>query len=105
MTNIMSMGQIFEPLRESIALRSEKAGKFVRCPMCLGFWVGLFWSILGMGVLGVPMFTTRVPVDWGYVEAWSLAGKYFADGCIASGTTWILYVLCCAVAGPEYEKL
>jgi hypothetical protein len=44
-TQILIFGSIFDDIRPS----TGTLGKLFRCPMCLGFWVGLFlWGINGM---------------------------------------------------------
>lgn len=41
----LSIGKIFEPTREWIKERSEWGYKFIKCPMCLSFWIGAITSI------------------------------------------------------------
>ena len=42
LTQILVYGKIFDPLRP----KSGKLGQLLECPMCTGFWVGLFlWSV------------------------------------------------------------
>ena len=42
LTQILVYGKILDPIRP----RSGKLGQLLECPMCTGFWVGLFlWSV------------------------------------------------------------
>jgi len=42
LTQILVYGKIFDPIRP----KSGKLGQLLECPMCTGFWVGLFlWSV------------------------------------------------------------
>lgn len=51
-TNIVTSGKLFESLRKSIESRSKMAGYWIKCPMCLGFFVGVAWRLGGIGVDG-----------------------------------------------------
>ena len=69
MTNIACFGKVFSWLRHAIdRLGVRTLSEFVRCPMCVGFWVGLAVSLAGYGVTH-PFF----------------------DGCMASGTSFLLH--------------
>ncbi len=42
LTQLLVYGKIFDPIRP----KSGKLGQLLRCPMCTGFWVGLFlWFV------------------------------------------------------------
>jgi len=42
LTQILVYGKILNPIRP----KSGKLGRLLNCPMCTGFWVGLFlWSV------------------------------------------------------------
>ena len=42
LTQILVYGKIFDPIRP----KSGKLGQLLECPMCTGFWVGLFlWFV------------------------------------------------------------
>ena len=97
MTNIITMSRLFKLVRDRFERLSKKAGIFIKCPMCVGFWVGLLWSLLEFGPVSRGL--------WNFKFEISFFINLFADACISSGISWILYVLCCAIAGPEYEKL
>lgn len=44
LTVILVSSTILESARGFVARRSGFLGKLINCPMCLGFWVGLFGS-------------------------------------------------------------
>ena len=80
-TNILSGSKLLKPLRDWLLHSMRWLGELVDCYMCTGFWVGLSWSFLGLGTCNELRF---YPVD--------LIGLV-ADGCLASGTTWIIFVV------------
>ena len=42
LTQILVYGKIFDPIRP----KSGKLGQLLKCPMCTGFWVGIFlWFV------------------------------------------------------------
>ena len=42
LTQILVYGKIFDPVRP----KSGKLGQLLKCPMCTGFWVGIFlWFV------------------------------------------------------------
>ena len=44
LTQIIVYGKIFKPFRPT----NGKLGELFKCPMCAGFWVGIFlWSVNG----------------------------------------------------------
>lgn len=43
-TIIITIGTIFEDIREKISEKSSVLGKLINCPMCTGFWVGFFFG-------------------------------------------------------------
>jgi hypothetical protein len=42
---ILKYGSILKPIRDFLC-KKEILMKLFKCSLCLGFWVGLFWSIL-----------------------------------------------------------
>lgn len=68
MTLILVYGSIFNAIRPT--------HHFFHCPMCVGFWVGVFlWSING--------FTELFNFDYNFINAFLL-------GCLSSGTSYTL---------------
>lgn len=45
-TVIITAGSIFEGIREKVSSFSPALEKLINCPMCTGFWVGLFFGII-----------------------------------------------------------
>ena len=43
LATILRVGRPLRPLREWMSRRSSWISEFLHCPMCLGFWAGLFW--------------------------------------------------------------
>lgn len=43
---ILTKSYIFEYFRDLVELKNKHLGVFVRCSMCVGFWIGLFYSLL-----------------------------------------------------------
>ena len=68
-TNIVCFGRILAPLRAGVdRLKVDTLSEFVRCPMCVGFWVGLGVGLAGYGV-----------------------AHPFLDGCMSSGASFLLH--------------
>ena len=75
LTQILVYGSIFNPIRPT----KGKLGELFRCPMCLGFWVGLFlWSLNSQ--------TELFSFDYSPLTAILL-------GCLSSGTSYIIAML------------
>jgi len=75
LTQILVYGSIFESLRP----KEGKLGELFRCPMCMGFWVGVFlWLIKD--------FTTLIIFDSSIVTG-------LFCGFVSSGVSYILSML------------
>ena len=75
LTQILVYGSIFNSIRPT----EGKLGGLFHCPMCMGFWSGVFlWS--------VNHFTDLFTFDYSPVTALLL-------GCMASGTSYVLNML------------
>ena len=71
MTQILVYGTIFNKIRPE--------HHFFHCPMCVGFWIGVF--LVGInGHTGLFTFDTSVI-------------NYFLLGCVSSGTSYVLCTL------------
>ena len=79
LTQILVYGSIFEKQREYILERSEWFGKLVHCPMCTGFWVGVF-------LFGINEFTELFTFDYNIANLLIL-------GWLASGTSYIISMI------------
>lgn len=72
LTQILVYGSILNPIRPV----KGKLGELFKCPMCMGFWVGLFlWSI--------NPYTQLFSFDESPVTAFLL-------GCVSSATSYVL---------------
>lgn len=76
-TTIVTSSKLFRPLREWLARRSPALGNWIRCPMCLGLWVGAGWAVLGLWP------RTGLPVGL----------EHLAAGCASSGFCWVVHVV------------
>jgi len=75
MTFILVFGSIFRPLRPT----TGKLGELFHCPLCTGFWVGVFlWSVNGA--------TELFNFEYNLINA-------FICGCVSSGTSYFLSML------------
>jgi len=72
MTYILVYGSIFNPIRP----KKGKFGELFKCPLCLGFWVGVFlWSI--------NLYTELFTYDYNIINALLL-------GSLSAGTSYFL---------------
>ena len=75
MTYILLYGSIFNPVRP----KTGKFGELFRCPLCMGFWVGVFlWSI--------NLFTELFTYDYNLINALLL-------GSLSAGTSYFLSMI------------
>jgi len=71
LTQILVYGSIFDKIRPE--------HHFFHCPMCMGFWTGVF-------LVGINRYTELFIFDNNIVN-------YFLLGCLSSGTSYILCTL------------
>tara|TARA_R110002020_G_scaffold35134_5_gene106190 strand:+ start:1708 stop:2016 length:309 start_codon:yes stop_codon:yes gene_type:complete len=75
LTFILVFGSIFNPIRPT----AGKLGELFHCPLCTGFWVGVFlWSLNGA--------TELFNFEYNLINA-------FICGCVSSGTSYFLSML------------
>jgi hypothetical protein len=75
MTYILVYGSIFDPIRPT----AGKLGKLFCCPLCMGFWAGVFlWSLNGA--------TELFNFEYNLINA-------FICGCVSAGTSYFLSML------------
>tara|TARA_B100000085_G_scaffold280102_1_gene304477 strand:+ start:459 stop:785 length:327 start_codon:yes stop_codon:yes gene_type:complete len=80
LTQILIYGTIFNKIRpKKDWLRGF--GELFHCPMCMGFWVGVF-------LCGVSCYTQLFTFETSLMNLFIL-------GCVSSGTSYILNVLFC----------
>ena len=78
LTQILVYGKIFDKLRPT--KNHEKMWTILfHCPMCMGFWVGIFLFLING-------FTELFSFDYNIVNT-------LICGCVSSGTSYILSVL------------
>jgi hypothetical protein len=69
-TNIITFSRLLRGMREWIEKRSEMAGHWIKCPMCIGVPVGAGWSLAGLspgsgfGPLGDALVAAAVSSSW-----------------------------------------
>jgi len=75
LTFILLYGSIFNPIRPT----KGKLGELFHCPLCIGFWAGIFlWSING--------YTELFTFEYNLINA-------FICGCISAGTSYFITML------------
>ena len=79
MTQILVYGTIFENQRDWIMEKSDWFGTLIHCPMCTGFWVGVF-------LFGINGFTELFNFDY-------TIANLFICGCVSSATSYVLAML------------
>ena len=88
-TNIVVFGKIFESTRfffttwgNEPKLKFHNIAKFISelisCPMCFGFWVGVFLNIF---------FYSPIANIYGLNQIYSI----FFDAVLSSGSVWVIY--------------
>ena len=78
LTQILLYGSIFNKIRPSKEWLSG-FGKLFHCPMCMGFWAGVF-------LFAINPFTELFTFEYKLANAFIL-------GCLGSGTSYLLSVL------------
>jgi hypothetical protein len=89
MTQLLVYASIFNKIRPS----KEWLGGFgdlFHCPMCMGFWVGVF-------LCGINDFTELFTFEHAVVN-------YFILGCLSSGTSYVLNMIV-GDCGIKIQKL
>jgi len=78
MTFIIVYGKIFEDIRPEKDY-SKKWNTLWNCPLCIGFWVGVF-------MFSINEFTELFTFEYNLFNA-------FLCGCISSGTSYLLSMI------------
>jgi hypothetical protein len=79
MTQILVYGTIFENQRNWIMEKSDWFGALIHCPMCTGFWVGVF-------LFGINGLTELFNFEYNIANLLIL-------GCLSSATSYALNVI------------
>ena len=79
MTQILVYGTIFENQRNWIMEKSDWFGTLIHCPMCTGFWVGVF-------LFGINGLTELFSSEYNLINPLLL-------GCLSSGASYLLYAI------------
>lgn len=72
LTQVLCYGSILNPIRPT----KGKLGELFKCPMCMGFWVGMF-------LCGVSPYTELFSFECSIIN-------YILLGFLSSGTSYIL---------------
>ena len=84
-TQIVTGGKIFQPLRALLAKLSATAGYWIKCPMCFGLPVGMIVAAIGLW--------PRLEIGTTVLHGWfGYAADLFIAGVVSSGTCWTAHV-------------
>ena len=75
MTQILVYGKIFDSIRP----QGGKLAELFECPMCMGFWIGVF-------LFGINGLTELFNFEYNFINAFLL-------GCLSSGTSYVLNMI------------
>ena len=78
-TTIVVYSHVFKFIREPVSKKSDWLCELVHCPMCMGFWVGVF-------LCGINKHTELFNFDCTLVTA-------FICGCISAGTSYLINMM------------
>jgi hypothetical protein len=105
LTNVVSGSSLVAPIRDWLSSRKSTTflGKLANCYMCSSFWLGTLVSSLGYGVCNE--LRKMYDGDWcdsvPEVQQGWLVVDTVMDGFIASGTTWIIFVVLVKLGSEE----
>jgi hypothetical protein len=90
-TNIIVSSSIFQPFRKFLLYNKQETprkfllpGKLVTCVMCMGFWVGLLFSMTVWSPSSNHVLAATNYSDW---------FRMLYDGCLGSCVSWLLFLL------------
>ena len=78
-TSIIVYSHIVKAPREFISSKSDWLCELLHCPMCIGFWVGVF-------LCGINKFTELFNFDCNFVN-------FLLLGALSAGTSYLLIVI------------
>jgi len=79
--NIITISKIGARWRDYAQKLNDKLGELFRCPMCMGFWVGLLLGLFWI----------------------SPTGFFLLDGVLGSAASWLLYCVTWRLALKDHE--
>lgn len=110
-TTIITKSTLFEPLRNHLdnggeSIKDNFLGFLIVCPMCVGFWVGVFWSQSFYSptwyLTGDNYNLTSFLPFLVYLKDYILT--LLADGCLVAGFSWALHEIL-ALIDKVYDSL
>ncbi|MDH3323359.1 MAG: hypothetical protein OEM04_10245 [Flavobacteriaceae bacterium] len=97
-SSIITMGKIFEPLRDLSEKYSPNFWKYLTsCMQCLPFWVGVLISF----IMGSPIVVENDMLP----SFMNLFFTYLFSGALYSGTTLFIHTLFVYLKGEKWDKL
>lgn len=92
-TLIITCSTLLYPFRVWMLKRHRKLGELAVCPMCVGFWVGVVASALGLSMLDPMAYGTHHP-----------ALLLFGDGLASAWVNWAAYITLCALGQGKHTS-
>ncbi len=82
-TNILVTSKLLKPFRQLVDKYSDFFSGLIHCMMCSGFWIGIFMSMNGFGLI-----QSILAMDTIYQQT----AAVFFDGFFGSATAWLIHV-------------
>jgi len=79
LTFIINISYVFKPIRDKANSISPKLGKLLKCPQCIGFWVGLMIRALEMwheGMFAYIQWSDLYNVCYGFASSFMCYASY-----------------------------
>lgn len=78
-TNVITQSSLFDPIRKYIEQKNKHIGKLFKCPMCMGFWIGILLSFIWFSPSNLIDFNmSNIPYC-------------ILDGFLSSAISWLLF--------------
>lgn len=93
-TTIVTKSTLFEPLRDFLDTGGEYLsnnfwGLLIKCPMCMGTWVGMYLSLVLGSISFEILFGSE---ELGFISFWAkYITCFIADGVIIGAISWTLH--------------
>lgn len=95
LTTIITISKIGYFWRELAEKTHKKLGELFRCPMCMGFWVGL-----GLSFWISPTEHLFLPKG---ESSFAIIRQLLLDGILGSSVSWLLYCVTWKLALKDHE--